>query len=585
MLGFRKKILLSDLVLLMIFISALFPLVSLTVNRIMRLSLTQRGKALIAELKATPNPEAMVEMMKSHPEFIFQPVSLLDGQGKVVYHSYLPYAEISPLEPLDPEVKEAIQHGKGFDEHMSPFFHQKYYYVALAFKVHNEKYILQVNFRSSEIDQIKFYFEIGILIVCILLLVITSTLDTLIVHYILRPIQQIVDAILPYKEGKEELLPRIVLSEKMQGGEFSKLASTLNSLTDRIQKQIENLMRQREETEEILESIGEGIIATDTSAKVTFVNRTACRMLENSRDQILKQTLNAIKTHSSELSKKCHELILDALQTSEPIIHTLTLREKGPLYLDLIAAPLAHQNGALLVLQDKTSDYRIVELGKDFIANASHELRTPITIIRGFAETLQDLPELSQEMLHEITEKIVRTCLRLDKLVRSLLTLSDIENVSKDRFRPADLVLMVENCKHHLLTANPSVQITIKSELESAPIIADADLLELAIINILENAMKYSPTPARIEMWIHPQGEEVHLRIQDKGIGISHSDLPHIFDRFYTVDKARSRKSGGAGLGLSIVKTIVEKHRGQVIATSELGKGSTFTLVLPLQAK
>jgi PAS domain S-box-containing protein len=405
----------------------------------------------------------------------------------------------------------------------------------------------------------------------------------MVVQYIMRPVQQIVDAIRPYKEGKEELLPRVVLNEAMQGGEFSKLASTLNSLTERIQKQIENLTRQREETEEILESLGEGIIATDTSAKVTFVNRAACRMLEIQRDQILQQALSGIKTHSSELSKKCHELIIHALQTSEPSLHTLTLRDKGPLYLDLISAPLAHQNGALLVLQDKTSDYKIVELGKDFIANASHELRTPITIIRGFAETLQDLPELSEEMLREITEKIVRTCIRLDKLVRSLLTLSDIENLSQDRFKPTDLILLAENSKHHLLAANPTVQIAIHTDLEVAPIVADADLLELAIINILENGMKYSAGVPHIEMTLEQKGHEVSLCIQDKGIGISQADLAHIFDRFYTVDKARSRKSGGAGLGLSIVKTIVDKHKGRIAVTSELGRGSRFTLTLPLQ--
>jgi PAS domain S-box-containing protein len=488
MLGFRKKIILSNFILLVIFLSVLFPLVSLAVDHILQISFAQRTEAF--------GPSVSKEAMQRHDEFV------------------------------------------------------------------------------------KFYFEMGILIICAFLLAIASAINTSIVQYIMKPVQKIIDAIRPFKEGREELLPKIVLGEAMQGGEFSKLASTLNSLTERIQKQIENLTRQREETEEILESIGEGIIATDTSARVKFVNRTACKMLGISRDKILKQTLNSLKTPSGELPKKCHELVLHALQTTESIVHTLTMRNKGPLYLDLISAPLAHQNGALLVLQDKTSDYKIVELGKDFIANASHELRTPITIIRGFAETLQDLPELSQEMLHEITEKIVRTCVRLDKLVRSLLTLSDIENLSQDRFKPADLVLIAENCRHHLLAANPSVKIALKTEVESAPIIADADLLELAILNILENGVKYSAESAQIEMDVCLRGDEVELKITDRGIGMSAADLPHIFDRFYTVDKARSRKSGGAGLGLSIVKTIVEKHKGKISVTSELGQGTVFTIIL-----
>lgn len=482
MLGFRRKIFLANFVLVGVLFVILFPIVGLSVNRIMRASLANQGKALTVEMEALKND-----------------------------------------------------------------------------------------------------FEVGILILAILVLVIATAFHTVIVQFVMRPAQKIFDSIRLYKEGREDLLPRIVLNEDMQGGEFSKLAYTLNSLTDRIQNQIDHLTRQRKETEDILEAIDEGIIATNASAQVTFVNQVACRMLGISREAILKQTLIGIKASSQDMAKKCHELILHALQTSEPIIQTWILRDKGPFYFHLISAPLTQQAGALLVLQDKTSDYKMIEMGKDFIANASHELRTPITIIRGFAETLQDLPELSQEMLHEITEKIVRTCGRLDKLVRSLLTLADVENLSEERLKSTDLVALAENAKHYFLTAHPHVQFSFKCTLERAPIVADADLFELAILNLLENSVKYSPTPAQIGMAIRQEGSDIHLSVQDQGIGISESDLPHIFDRFYTVDKARSRKSGGAGLGLSIVKTIMEKHNGCVTVASTLHQGSTFTLILPLK--
>lgn len=414
--------------------------------------------------------------------------------------------------------------------------------------------------------------EVAIIIVFIFL---ATFLHMFIIRMILRPIQKIIDCIRPFKEGKEEFLPRIAMGAEE---EFNRLAYTLNSLTDRIQNQIDHLTRQRKETEVILESLNEGIIATDTSAKVIFINQVACRMLGVFREEIVNQTLNNLQT--SELPKKCHEFALHALQTSESLSQTWALREKG-VHLTLISAPLAHRNGALLLLQDKTSDYKVVELGKDFVANASHELRTPITIIRGFAETLQDLPDLSKNMLRDITEKIVRTCGRLDKLVSSLITLTDIENISTERFKPADLIALAENCKHHFLTAHPRVQLTIRCPLDTAPILADADLCELAILNLLENALKYSPDPAEIEMTIEQTNGELRLSVQDRGIGISESDISRVFDRFYTVDKARSRKSGGAGLGLSIVKTILDKHRGRIHAFSTLGQGSTFTLIFP----
>lgn len=381
-------------------------------------------------------------------------------------------------------------------------------------------------------------------------------------HWILlyrlgRPMQKILDAISPYQE--EALLPRIVLNE----GEFSKLASTLNSLSQRVQKQIDTEVNQRKETEGILESLGEGVVAFDPTGKITFANRVASRMLSVCRGEFLGET---------RLAKKCHELVLQALQTAESTTESWT--EGGRVYLELTSAPLVHQSGAILVLQDK-------QVGKDFIANASHELRTPITIIRGFAETLNDFPNMSPDMVRNITKKIVRTSERLDKLIKSLLTLADIEHLSEKRFVTVDLASLAENCKHMLLTAHPEVQFTLKT----APNIyvqADADLLDLALMNLLENAVRYSSIPAQIELSIEKQGNDVAACVTDHGIGIPSQDLPHIFGRFYTVDKARSRKSGGSGLGLSIVKTIVEKHSGKVTVSSELGKGSVFQIVLAL---
>lgn len=386
------------------------------------------------------------------------------------------------------------------------------------------------------------------------------------IYYFTRPIGKIMEAL-------KSNLPFPISLESIEDQEVYRLGSTFNALNEALAKHRDSLSCQREEMETILASLKEGIIATDTSAKVTFMNKQARQMLQASLP--VGALLHPLST---ELAVKCHELILEALQTAQSVTVTLTLRSPSLCYLDLTAMPLSHQKGALLVLQDRTSDYQIVELGKDFIANASHELRTPITIIRGFAETLQDVPNLSSEMFHQIIDKIVKTCIRLDKLVRSLLTLSDIEHLSLERLRKSDLVLLLENSRHHLLAVHPSAVVTFHAELSSAFILADPDLLELAILNLLENSVRYSTHPAQIEMKLIEKDGVYTVSIQDRGIGIAEADLPYIFDRFYTVDKARSRKSGGAGLGLSIVKTVLEKHKGSVAVASEIGKGSCFTL-------
>jgi len=398
----------------------------------------------------------------------------------------------------------------------------------------------------------------------------------LVLHRYTSPIQYIINAIRHYQKEKGDFPLPIAMTKSE---EFNQLAYTLNSLTERVKNQIDNLTSQRKETEAILETLNEGIIATDTSAQITFMNRSAARMLNTDRESSLGHILSL----DSELSKKCHELILTTLQTSEELQQTWTVRDKDLTHLNLQTSLLVHQQGALLVIQDKTPDYRVIEMGKDFVANASHELRTPITIIRGFAETLQDNPDFSKEMCADITGKIVRTCGRLDKLVRSLLTLTDIEQFSPDRLKEADLVSLAENCEHLLFAAHREAKVLIKSNIEKAPILADPDLMELAILNLLENSVKYSQSSSPIEMHIDLQGEQVLLSVKDFGKGIAAADLPHIFDRFYTADKARSRKSGGVGLGLSIVQTIVGKHKGLVAASSELGKESVFTITLPLR--
>ncbi len=593
MLSFRKKVLLSDLILLILFIALLFPFVGKSVGNIMRKSLEDRAQTLIATLQNTQDLPGMLAILEEHKRLVFHQIALIDPEERMIYVTHGNEIAVEALaadyELEHPEFLGALQRGFGYGDGYSEFYQEKFSYIAMQFTAQEHVYVLRVGFPSNEVRTLAVDFEVGFLVLGIFILLLYSIMTWAIIHRLTRPIQQIVDAVAPYQEGREEFLPKIILNEAMQTDEFGKLASTLNSLNEKIQKQIEHLTRQKKETEDILESLSEGVIAFDTSAKVTFANQVSCRMLRAHHDAMIGYILPHLHSTSpivEGLAKKCHEGVLQALQTSETIVQTWTLGDGGKIYLDLIAAPLAHQSGAILVLQDKTSDYKVVEMGKDFIANASHELRTPITIIRGFAETLQDIPNLSTAMLHEITEKIVRTCGRLDRLVKSLLTLADIENLPETNFRPYDLLSMIEHCKHILLTAHPDASVDIREELKKAYVAVDGDLFDLAIMNLLENAVKYSPSPARIEVIIQPATHHrVEIVVQDRGIGIPEKDLPHIFDRFYTVDKARSRKSGGAGLGLSIVKTIIDKHHGTIKASSELGKGTRFTVSLPLKSE
>ncbi len=434
---------------------------------------------------------------------------------------------------------------------------------------------------STQVEGLTQNFELGFLIVGGSILLFFMLMTWLVFFRMSIPIQNIINAIKPYQ--KTEILPRIPLDAALgEEDDFNRLTQTLNSLSDRVRSQIQSLTEERNEKGAILESLGEGVIAIDSLGRVTYINYTGTKMLMISKNELIGELFPKHRKNApGPLLTKCRVLLEKCQEEGHVITDSIAIDEPSKLYLDLIAAPISKGQGAILVIQDKTSQQKVLEMGKDFIANASHELRTPITIIKGFAETLQDMPELPREMISDMTEKIVRNCQRMESLVKNLLTLADIENIPEANFQPADLVLLIDNCKHLLLSVHPTVNFSFEKSGDKIMINADADLLELAIINLLENAVKYSPSPAQVSVSLEEHKDEVILKISDKGIGIPPGDVDHIFERFYTVDKARSRRLGGAGLGLSIVKTIISKHGGTIRATSTLQVGTTFIITLP----
>lgn len=212
----------------------------------------------------------------------------------------------------------------------------------------------------------------------------------------------------------------------------------------------------------------------------------------------------------------------------------------------------------------------------DVVGWMVHELRSPITVIRGFAEMLQEHPERQTEL----SEKILRGTLRLEKIIQNMLTLTDVENSVCEK-NIVHLLTLASHCKEIVLEKYPDAKIAIVCDSELS-IFADGDLLELALVNLLENGCKYSESQAHLQIEISRGKDGIKISVQDDGIGIEKLHLPHIFDRFYAVNKTQSRKLGGAGLGLSLVKTIVEQHGGTLSVESEYGKGSRFTILLPI---
>ncbi len=586
-LNFRQKILFSQFVLFIAFIICTFPFIGRTVRHIVFDTLRYNSSSLISLLQQSNSEDQIIYTLQHIDNSIFFGVSLFDNTGRVLYDSspgsfinekYVPF-----YPSMHEEVLEALQREVVYSVGISKVTKVKLAYVIKAFESNGKTYILRTSFSYAQVEAFTQEFTFWFLVFCLLALVFFGALTWLVFHRINFPIQQIITAIKPYQMGKVDTVPVIALSKTIDPeDDFYKLAQTFNFLSDRISLQIQNITDERNEKEAILESLGEGVIAVDAEMTVRYINFVGSKMLGIPKRHLLAKPFPIILDKPmTALLEKCQHILIACQEKQSILTDSITLGENKKVYLDLIAAPKIQRNGAILVLQDKSSHYRVLEMGKDFVANASHELRTPITIIKGFAETLQDMPELPREMVVDITEKIVRNCQRMDNLVKNLLTLADIENLPESRFQECDLGLLVENCRQVVLAVYETGQIDIEKTKKSVTVFADPDILELAIINLLDNACKYSTPPAHITVKINQAEEEASVCISDQGIGIPEQDLERIFDRFYTVNKARSRCLGGAGLGLSIVKTIIEKHDGTISVSSELGVGTTFTIFLP----
>ena len=231
----------------------------------------------------------------------------------------------------------------------------------------------------------------------------------------------------------------------------------------------------------------------------------------------------------------------------------------------------------VVVLHDITNLKKLENLRREFVANVSHELKTPITSIKGFAETLLDGAKDDEQTLNDFLKIICKESNRIETLVYDLLDLSHVEKQTQLETEPTSLSEIAESTMRHMQNIAESKNITIVNEIAPDIIIeANKDKVSQVALNLLSNAISYSKVSGQVIVRVFKEGNKRMLEVQDFGIGISKQDQKHIFERFYRVDKARSRDSGGTGLGLSITKHIMEAHQGRINVFSEPEKGSTF---------
>ncbi len=393
-----------------------------------------------------------------------------------------------------------------------------------------------------------------------------------------RPLEQMTIGAQRFSRGELDIPLAITGSE-----ETSRLAEAMNQMAFELAERIEREVEQRGEIEAILGCMIEGIIAVDNDERVIRLNLAAAELFGVSCKRQSGRPIQEL-IRQSELQRfvKC------ALTKQEPLEEELVLFGPQQRHLHVQATPLTgkldERIGVLIVLHDLTRLRQLESVRRDFVANVSHELKTPITAIRGAVETLIDA-EVTDPVGSRFLQIIFKQSERLNALVEDLLDLSRIEQGEIGgswEMRTLPLLPVLESARTACESLLGERQIELKvfcAEQQLARI--NPPLLEQAIINLLTNAIKYSDVGGRVVVEAALLEEQVSIRVQDFGCGIAQEHLQRLFERFYRVDQARSRNLGGTGLGLAIVKHVAQAHRGEVRVTSTLGKGSSFTILLP----
>lgn len=373
----------------------------------------------------------------------------------------------------------------------------------------------------------------------------------------------------------------------MQGSpELTDMTNSINDLSEVIRLTHENLEQETKRLTSILSYMTDGVLATNRRGQIIMVNEMAAKQLNVNPDEVLNTSILDLLSIGDEYD-------LRSLITEVPEL-TIDSQDENGEYLSLrvrfalIRRESGFISGLVAVLHDTTEQDKEERERRLFVSNVSHELRTPLTSVKSYLEALDD-GALSEPVAPDFVKVSLNETNRMMRMVTDLLSLSRIDNETSqldieltnftafitfilNRFDKIKSQSQEDTKKYELIREYPITPIWVE---------IDTDKMTQVIDNILNNAIKYSPDGGKIKVGMKTTDAQLIISISDEGLGVPKKDLPRIFDRFYRVDKARSRAQGGTGLGLAIAKEIVKQHKGFIWAKSEYGKGSTFTIVLP----
>lgn len=476
-----------------------------------------------------------------------------------------------------PEMYAALHGQVGVEMRYSDTLKINMLYVAVPFNSGDISGAARVAMPLAELQSIYIHLLSGLLLAFLLCWLLVFIISYVLAKYLSQPLQEITAAVEDMASGN---LKR--RTSYHSNDEIGVLASAFNEMGQHVEQSMTEVSEVKQRLEALLSNTVNGIVMIGTDDRLIYANPAAACLLGLTGNYIGRMHIDLISTY------ELLEMIDEARKSMQAVKRRIVLHTLGAKTVEVNVVPIRHEqitsHDILLVLNDITEINRLENVRKDFIANVSHELKTPVATISGFSETLLDEGGQNPDNVMEFTRIIYDEAQRLSLLINDLLELSKLESdESSLNLQTVDLGQLVGEEVERMIKAArlKNININYNRPLNAIEITSDTNSINQILTNLLDNATKYSLDGGKIEVKIEDLKDQVKVSISDNGIGIPGKEINRIFERFYRVDKARSRKTGGTGLGLAIVKHLVENLGGQVMVESTLGLGSTFSFTLP----
>lgn len=554
----------------------------LTQQEVMTSQLVTLISTLEPQQLDTGEGESLFNTLERVSSVIEERITVIDQDGEVLYDSLFDPAEMENHSDR-PEIRQALETGRmASDERQSTTADRGYYYIAEIVNIPNtdQQLVIRLSKEASQMVQNTELVNGTILTAGVLGLLITIIFTELWTRRLFEPLGEIKNVAL---ELAEERYDARFTGESYD--EVEELGYAINELADNLESHNRELRIGNIRLKRLIENLNVGIMLVDGERHIQIVNPTMNEILQvNLTDEIGKKYMEYIR------NPWLVELIEEGYETEERQGREIVLIDNEERILDATVIPVMDESdqktNLILLLYDITEIRRLEKVRTDFVANASHELRTPVTALKGFTETILDGGVDDEETLMEFLEIMHKESIRLDSLVGDILQLSKLEqSVTPMRYEKIKVREVVESViaiiQQKADSKNISVIYTDPDHLE---MVYDENMLKQILLNLVNNAVLYTGNDGDVIIkLVESDAGQAIIEVKDNGMGIPEKEQDRIFERFYRVDKARSRNAGGTGLGLSIVKHMVENSEGTIELHSQYGKGASFIIHLPLR--